>query len=313
MSIFQYINYTQVFTLTTSQTTNILSNITLISNDLNNVISNTWQCDNTNYNSLCLYVTIFNSECPDIETISITTEGASIISGNVDPFFVFAVKNSDSTWDFVSFFADWDGAASLGGGTGATGGVFVAPNCANTQLLNTNNIFTIWSDYNDGTMTEWDDNRIALSNGDIYNWEKLTGSRLNNPTDPITITVENDLIRNTATIRFSEDSIGTVNCAFNQAFDTVESGNDWIVLAMSANGVVSYSKFTVEQECERTLNPTPHPTIYPTSGRHTFKVNNSCINIQNKNTNAKHLMLAHMLSGTRDLLSVFVFLCCVRT
>ena len=246
----------QIFT--TNQTSNSFGHIKLINNSYNSITSNTWQCDNFDWNLLCLYLTLFNSACPAIETIRVTTKGVSVVSGDPDPYFVLAVKNSNDSWDFISFLADGDGYVWTALGS-ATGGVFVAPNCGSTHLLNTGDIFTIWSDY--GSMTKVTNNRIPLSNYDLNNWELLTGTRLGDTTDPITITIENDIVLNTVNVKFAENSIGSVNCTFNQAFDTFESGNDWIVLIMTDDGIVSYSEFIIDTECSiPTIAPTMNPS-----------------------------------------------------
>ena len=94
---------------TTNETSNSLGNVTLINSSYNSITSNRWQCDNSNFNSLCLYLTLFNSACAGIETITMTTKG-TLARVDADPYFVFAVKNSNDTWDFISFLADWDGS-----------------------------------------------------------------------------------------------------------------------------------------------------------------------------------------------------------
>ena len=259
-------SHEQIFT--TNKTSNSFGIITLINNSYNSITSNTWQCDNDNWNSLCLYLTLFNSACAGIETITLTTKGVTLISGNTDPYFIFAVKNSVDTWDFISFLADWDGWVVID--YSEYGGVFVAPNCGSTNLLNTVDIFTIWSDY--GSMTQGLDNRIPLSNYDLNNWQRLTETRLGDATDPIVITIENDMVLNTVNVKFAENSIGSVNCTFNQAFDTFESGNDWIVLVMSDAGIVSYSEFIIDKECSVPVTlptnissvPTDLPSMSPT-------------------------------------------------
>ena len=94
------------------------------------------------------------------------------------------------------------------------------------------------------------------------NWEKLTVTRLDDTTDPITITIENDIVLNTLNVKFAENSIGTVNCTFNQAFDTLKSGNDWIVLVMSDGYIVSYSEFIIDKECSiPSWTPTSIPSV----------------------------------------------------
>lgn len=231
-------------TLTTSSTTSSIANITLVPNGAYNTItSNSWRCDNPEYNSFCVYLRIFNNKnCINgTETISIKLHG-SVVSGDVDIYALFSLENSESMYDFFTLAHDWDGGWTYQNGV-HLGGVFIAPYC-NTHMNTRNNIFTILDNI---AVNVWS-NRAPMAGGTISNWKLLNTSRVGASTSPLTYTFVNDLMRNQFSTYFDASTITQQSCTYTNTFDTT-SGNDYIVVFLGDAGTLAFTQFDVNVSC----------------------------------------------------------------
>lgn len=263
--------------LTVNNTESDIGNITLIPHNGTNYVnsaSQRWHCDNSLFNTTCLYLRIFNSQCGSIERITITYSGVmDKDETDSDPYTVFAVKNSGGTYDAITVLADWDGGVKIiTGASSQTGGVFVSPNRDSTSLIKIQDIFTVWDFEKVGKMENTFDNRQPLSYlNDTSNWALLTSTALNDEgADPITLTITNNVANNSAMIEFNHTKTGVVNCTFNAALDTFNSGNDLLVFFMTDQHDAEYQAFAIQTECISPSMPPPAtpsepPSSYPTA------------------------------------------------
>ena len=236
-----------------------LGNITLLNTDINTVTTNSWRCNNSAQDQNCLHLRLFNQQCSGIETVSITLVDASIVNGDndQDSIFLFGVKNSSDIWNYLVLINDW--AGKLGNINAGTGGVYIAPHCGSSSLLSTDDMLELWDNASYATGEGF---KAALAGGDVANYDTMTDESVGPDIDPLNITIVNNLDNNTVTVIFDEKSLNEkASCRLNQAFDTFESGNDWIILAMPDQGEVDYKKFIINSEC--TQLQYQHPTVLP--------------------------------------------------
>ena len=234
-------------TLTTSSPTSSLANVSLIDNDNNEISDDLWQCTNDDLDSYCLYIEIENSGCSDVEILNITLYGKTI-SGNTDLFALFSEKTSDSSvTEWITFFTDWDGGVKPWP-TYSTGGVFTAPQCGESSLFSTDDIFGLWDDLDTSSFLY---NREDLAGGDNDNWETLTTDTIGDGaiSTPLYYTIINDKINNEITSYFDAATTTAVDCNYDTTFDT-DSGENWIVLFMPDQGTIGLSQFDIQVSCE---------------------------------------------------------------
>ena len=209
----------------------------------NSADSGAWRCNNTYYNSLCLFIRIFNTNCQGIETIEITSIGA-YIDDDADIYALFSLENENNQSDFFTFATDWDGAWSPYNG-GDAGGVYIAPICT-SNLLTKSNLFNIISDVD--TSDVWS-NRAPMAGGNQYNWDALTLDPVGTSTTPLYYTFTNNLIDNTLNATFDASTVTKQYCQYGNTFDTA-SGNDYIIIFAPDGGILQFTQFNIDITCE---------------------------------------------------------------
>ena len=245
--------------LTVSSPSSSLASVTLVENgDYNYIVDSQdslypgWECYSANYDSFCVYVSVFGSDCDDIEILEISMSGRREIGTNTDIMTAFSCVNSEGTTEWISYANDYSGGFRVDkdGDIGA-GGVFAAPNCAsNTLFSSTNSIVNLFDSYNIGNA--WD-SRLPFVNNDINKWELLTSDRVGDSDieegEDLHYRLENDKINNQVRSYFNSENIDQVSCVFDTIFDTNGASN-WIIPFMTDQGTVKFTQFNVTLTCE---------------------------------------------------------------
>ena len=247
--------HTKSVTLTPDQPSTNVANVTLVNSPgHNNVVTlngtaTRWQCNNSNQNSFCLYLTIKHLNCAQVETVDITLNGTSITRDN-NMYAVFSSVNMDGTYDYFTFLHDWNNLSTTQViDNSEYGSVFIAPN-SNT-LLNTDDIFNILNDIDTVNVTS---SRLPFAGGDKDNWVRIRSSNtpVGKGTNPLYYGFKNDFVNNKIIGYFNSNTMpSTQYWSFNNdVFDTLNSGNDYMVFFLTDDGVVQFSQFDVDISCE---------------------------------------------------------------
>jgi len=246
-------------TLTSSSPDSSIARIDLISNE-NNFIDAGDESYRSNFgtsiaDAFTVKMEIFNTQCDGIETITVEVFGGEV-DDDVDTSIAFSVVNSDGNTDYFSFMNDWDGGMRVRSGY-TIGGVFSAPHCGSNNLFVTDDILSLLDTSNSGL-----GHRDALAGGDRYNWEIISSDKVGY-VSPLVYTIVNDLDNNILNVSFSAPEFDQVSCQYNSAFDTFDSGNNYVFLFGTDAGHVKFDKFKVNVECEGASIYTTDVPSYP--------------------------------------------------
>lgn len=144
-----------------------------------------------------------------ISTVDFQVHGEVATTEDVDAFFGFGTGSKH-----VSLMVDFDGKVGA-----VETGIQIYPACGGA--LATGDIANVL----DGA-SSLDDHaawqtRLALSGGNLNNWEQMGGSRHDNGknTWPVAIEVENDFVHGRVIVRF-ESETQSLDCVYNDTFDT---------------------------------------------------------------------------------------------